>query len=350
MQHKNHHRFAAFAARAGMVLPLLLALTLALTLAALSSPPVTAQEIQSVLVGPILNAQGEAIDADPSGLANLTDLTDLTDLTELRVASRPNDPFDETDDAPAKEPERVDAGEDIDALITKIVLDNIPHEFKEDQDWGAQESRWNGVDIRRDGLKLRTHRKKKMVNHGTWKKYDVSLLNPEDQFSISVKNMREAEDGKMAFDVHVAANLKIDGRQAKWLKGVQLYNVSIDGKTKVNLKATIELRTLMNMTKFPPDLVFRPEATAVHISVEDFRIDRISKVGGEVTQQITRLARGAIESRLEKEESKTVKKLNAEFAKNADKLKLSLHEAMSNKWSAAAKKFMPADVKKALAE
>ena len=233
-------------------------------------------------------------------------------------------------------------------MITGIVLKNIPHEFKEDKDWGAQELRWNGVDVRRDGLKIRTHRKKKMVNHGTWKKYDVSLLNPEDQFSISVKNMREAEDGKMAFDVYVAANLKIDGRQAKWVKGVQLYNVSIDGKTKVNLKTTIELRTLMDVTKFPPDLVFRPEATAVEISVEDFRIDRISKVGGEVTQQITRLARGAIENRLEKEETKTVKKLNAEFSKNADKLKLSLHEAMSNKWSAAAKKFMPADVKKAL--
>ena len=295
-----------------------------------SSQSVSAQEAQSVLDGPILDAQGEP--------------TSVADATALTTTSHP------TENLNNEEPQSVDAGEKIDALITKIVLKNIPHEFKEDKDWGGQELRWNGVSMRRDGLKIRTHRKKKMVNHGTWKKYDVSLLNPQEQFSISVKNMREAEDGKMAFDVYIAANLKIDGRQAKWVKGVQLYNVSIDGKARVNLKATIELYTLMELTKFPPDLVFRPEAQAVDISIEDFRIDRISKVGGEVAQHITRLARGAIEDRLEKEEAKTVKKLNAEFSKNADKLKLSLHDAMSNKWSAAAKKFMPSEVKKALEE
>lgn len=299
-------------------------------LAAMPAQAVTGQEIQSVLDGPILDAQGKAI-----VIADASDLTAISQSTQRSTDG---------------EPENVDAGKDIDALITKMVLKNIPHEFNEDKDWGAQELRWNGVNVRREGFKIRTNRRKKMVNHGTWKKYDVSLLNPEEQFAISVKNMREAEDGKMAFDVYVAANLKIDGRQAKWVKGVQLYNVSIDGKTKVKLKTTIELRTLMDVTKFPPDLVFRPQATGAEIAIEDFRIDRISKVGGEVTQQVTRFAREAIEKRLEKEEAKTVKKLNAEFSNNADKLKLSLHDAMSNKWSAAAKKFMPADVKKALEE
>lgn len=242
----------------------------------------------------------------------------------------------------------VDAGEKVDALITQIVLKNIPHQFNEDKDWGAQEERWNGVDIQRDGLKIRTHRKKKMVNHGTWKKYEVSLLNPQQQFAISVKNMREAQEGKMEFEVHVAANLKIDGRQSKWVKGVQLYNVSVDGKAKVNLTATIELRSLMDVTKFPPDLVFRPQAKSVDIELSEFRIDRISKVGGEVAQLVARLARRAIEGRLEKEETKTLKKLNAEFEKNEDKLKLSLHKAISTKWSAVAKKFMPPDAKQGL--
>jgi len=321
MPHHNSKRFGSREILLGSVLVFLLT--------ALPSAPVNGQQVQSVLAGPILDTQGQTVAT-----------------TDAPGAATPQP----ADSSEAEEIENVDAGADIDALITKIVLENIPHDFKEEDDWGMQELRWNGVDIRREGLKLRTHRRKKMVNHGTWKKYQVALLNPEEQFSISVKNMREAEEGKMALDVHVAANLKIDGRQAKWVKGVQLYNVSIDGKTKVNLKATIELRSLMDVTKFPPDIIFRPAATAVDISIEDFRIDRISKLGGEVTQQITRFARGAIEKRLEKEEAKTLKKLNEEFTKNADKLKLSLHDAMSNKWYAAAKKFMPADVKEAMEE
>ena len=326
--HQSHKIHAAYFRRPNFTFRL----SAALTIAVVMSSAANSQEMRSVLDGPIQAPQGQ-----PVIVADTLDIVDAAAVAKTAPAG-------ELNNAP------VDAGEKIDALITKMVLENIPHQFKEDKDWGKQESRWNGVDIRRDGLKLRTHRKKKMFNHGTWKKYEVSLLNPKEQFAISVKNMREAEDGKMAFDVHVSANLKIDGRQAKWVRGVQLFNVSIDGKTKVNLVATIELRTLMDITKFPPDLAFRPEAKSVDISLSDFRIDRISKVGGEVAQQVTRIAERAIKERMEKEEVKTVKKLNKEFEKNADKLKLSLQDAMSTKWSAAAKKFMPADVKQALEE
>lgn len=303
-------------------------------------------EMRSVLEDPIQSIPHKhRIQSEPQNSLQRERVTATGDAPR-RVAAEASQP------AQTKEAENatVDAGQKIDALITKLVLENIPHQFDEDKDWGAQEKRWNGVAIERDGLKIRTHRKKKMVNHGTWKKYEVSLLHPQEQFAISVKNMREADDGKMAFDVHVAAHLKIDGRQAKWVKGVQLYNVSIDGKSKVNVVATVELRTLMDITKFPPDLLFRPQVQTVDIALADFRIDRISKVGGEVAQQVTRYARSSIEDRMEKEEVKTVKKLNRELEKNQDKWKLSLHDAMSTKWSAAAKRFMPADVKAALKE
>lgn len=244
----------------------------------------------------------------------------------------------------------IDAGQKIDALITKMVLQNIPHQFREDKDWGGQQSRWNGVDVAMDGLKIKTHRKKKMVNHGTWKKYEVSLLNPAQQFFISIKNMRESDEGKINMDVHIAANLKIDGRQAKWVKGVQIFNVSVDGKTKIELVTTIQLRSLMDMTKFPPDLVFRPQATAVKISIKDFRIDRISKVGGEVTQQVSRLAHRSIEDRLKSEEAKMIQKINEQFDDNAEKFRLSMHDAMSTRWSAVAQKLMPADGPNALGQ
>ena len=303
-----------------------------LVIAVVLSCAVHGQDMRSVLDGPIEASQGQSVIAGADA-----DTVKVTEVVKTESA-------EELENIP------VDAGEKIDALITKMVLENIPHQFSEDKDWGGQEARWNGVDIRREGLKIRTHRKKKMFNHGTWKKYEVSLLNPEEQFAISVKNMREAEDGKMSFDIHASANLKIDGRQAKWVRGVQLFNVSIDGKSKVNLVATIELRTLMDITKFPPDLVFRPEAKSVDIALSDFRIDRISKVGGEVAQQVTRIAQRAIEERMEKEEIKTVKKLNKEFEDNADKLKLSIQDAMSSKWSDTAKKFMPSDVKEAMEE
>lgn len=315
------------------------------------SPSAKSQPPRSVLVGPIevgsIESDSTTFDQPAINLTNGT----RPDPAPVPNLPAPNSPVvNRSIENRSVTPQPIDAGEKVDALITKMVLQNIPHQFREDKDWGGQQSRWNGIDFRLDGMKVKTHRKKKMVNHGTWKKYEVSLLNPNEQFLISVKNMRESDDGKMAFDVHAAANLKIDGRQAKWIKGVQVFNVSVDGKTKIELVTTIELRTLMDMTKFPPDLVFRPEATAVQITVKDFRIDRISKVGGEVTQQISRLAQRAIEDRLKSEEAKTLNRINQQFADNAEKLKLSMHEAMSSKWSTAAEKFMPADVQNALSD
>lgn len=315
----------------------------------------------SVVFGPSVPGENDALDGKRVDAESIEIKSTEIDSTEINSAEIKTPEVDSVQTRPSPSPSLlavsgheknvpVDAGEKIDALITKMVLQNIPHQFREDKDWGGQQLRWNGVDVRFDGLKIKTHRKKKRVNHGTWKKYEVSLLNPAEQFSIAVKNMRESHDGKMAFDVHVIAQLKIDGRQAKWIKGVQVFNVSVDGKTKVKLVTTIELRTLMDMTKFPPDLVFRPQATAVKISLTDFRIDRISKLGGEVTQQISRLARRSIEDKLTSQEAKTLKKINEQFAGNADKLRLSLHDAMSTKWSAAAAKFMPADVQDALQE
>ena len=246
------------------------------------------------------------------------------------------------------QPETHDAGDEIDELLTKLVLGHLPHDFKQDKDWGAQAERFDGLRVRREGLKIRTKRKKKMVNHGSWKKFNASLVDPENRFSVSVRDMREADEGKVAFDLHCQSDLKIDGRVAKWVKGVQLYSISLDGKARVKLAVTIELETVMDVTKFPPDLIFRPQATAANLDVEDFRIDRISKMGGEVSQQATRWARSAIDEKIESEEAKLVDKINADLKKNEKNLRLSLHDAVSSKWSSVATEFMPKDVQEAI--
>jgi len=246
------------------------------------------------------------------------------------------------------QPETHDAGDEIDELLTKLVLGHLPHNFKQDKDWGKQAERFDGLKVRRKGLQIRTKRKKKMVNHGSWKKFNASLVDPENRFSISVKDMREADEGKVAFDLHCQSDLKIDGRVAKWVKGVQLYSLSLDGKARVKLAVTIELETVMDVTKFPPDLIFRPQATAANLDVEDFRIDRISKMGGEVSQQATRWARSAIDEKIESEEAKLVDKINADLKKNEKNLRLSLHDAVSSKWSSVATEFMPKDVQEAI--
>ena len=241
-----------------------------------------------------------------------------------------------------------DASDELNKLITSMVRENIPHTFDETKDWGGQEERWDGIKIRREGFRIKTKRRKKLVNHGTWKKYSASLLNPNEEFAIQVKNMRETKEEKVAFDVHFQAHLKIDGRQSKWVKGVQLYSIGIDGHTKVRLVVSIELGVSMDVNQFPPDMVFTPVATGANLIVDEFRIDRIGKAGGELAQQVTKGVRKTLDKKIEEKQSKLVDKINKQIAKEQDKLRLSIADAMKSKWSKAAKSFVPKNVKEAI--
>lgn len=249
---------------------------------------------------------------------------------------------------PEPEATSADAGEELDRLITHMVLDNIPHDFEEDKDWGDQEERWDGVKIRREGLKIKTKRRKKLVNHGTWKKYSATLRNPEEEFTIAVKNMRETEEEKLAFDVHFSAHLNIEGRQSKWVKGVQLYSFSAQGHTKVRMVVGVELGVTMDINNFPPDLVFVPVAKQANLVVDEFRIDRVSKAGGEFAQQVTKGVRKSLDDKLAEKQKELVEKINKEFAKNQSKLRLSVADALKSKWTKSAQAFMPKNVREAL--
>ena len=218
-------------------------------------------------------------------------------------------------------------------FLTALALEHMPHEYADDKDWGRQEERWDGIDFRRDGLKIRTHRKKKMVNHGTWQKYSASLINPERQFRIRIENAIVHDDGSSTFDVACRARLKLDGRQSKWVKGVQLYSVGIDGHATIRLTTTVRLNTTLDFSHFPPDVIVDPLITDAKIDIEEFRIDRVGKAGGEVAQQISRGVRKKLEQKVAAKEKKLVVKLNKKIDDNREKLRLSMHDSLVKQWT-----------------
>ena len=244
----------------------------------------------------------------------------------------------------------IDAGGRLDQLLTNLVLENLPHDYVDEKKWGRQSERWDGVDVKFKDGKIRTHRRKKMVNHGTWKRYTASLMNPTEEFSVRVTNMRQRPDASMAFDVECSAHVKLHGRQSKWIKGVQLYSLSADGHAKLNLSVSMQLETHLDITKFPPDLIFAPKATAANIEVKELRIDRISKAGGEFAQQVTKGVRSSLDEKIAKKEKKLVEKINKKLREEKKSLRLSISEAAKSKWAGAAKAFLPEPVRAALGD
>ncbi len=241
-----------------------------------------------------------------------------------------------------------DAGQKLDRLITRLVLENLPHSYEKKKNWGNQDKRWDGVQIRRDGLKVKTKRKWKPVNHGTWKKYSAELIDPDQKFTVQVKNFHRTSSGATGFDIHFTAHLKLHGRQTKWVKGVQLYSLSADGHALVSLVVACELKVSMDASNFPPDLIVDPRAVDAKLRVDQFRLDRISKVGGEFSQQVARQVRKELDDKIREKEKRLVEKINKQLDEKRDRLRLSLADALDLEWTSQAKYFLPAPVQQAL--
>ena len=234
--------------------------------------------------------------------------------------------------------QEIDDAKKLDDFLTQLALDSMPVRYVEDKDWGKQKERWDGIKVSFKNGRLHTKRRKKMVNHGTWDRYEVSLVDPENSFSVQLNNFEETDSDRVTFDVIITAKVNVVARQAKWVKGVQLYSISADGSAAVKLAISASLGSRLDVAKFPPDLIFDPRIEDAKIELEDFRIDRVSKAGGEFAQQVTRIVKSKLDKKVAPKEEKLVKKLNAKIEKNRDRLTLSANDAVKSKWAAAAQK------------
>lgn len=237
---------------------------------------------------------------------------------------------------------------DLDRLITKLVLESIPHTFTDTKKWGQQAERFDGFKRERNGLKLRVSKRKKMVNHGDWKKYSVSLRDTEEKFAIAVKDMRELPNNSVGFNVEFLADLNVSGRQSKWVKGVQLYSLSANGHAQVRLRLAVELEIKTDRKTFPPDLLFMPKVTSADVHLDEFRIDRVGKAGGEFAQQLSRHVRPLLDEKIEKKEQGLVDKINKKLAAKQDRLRVPISKAVDSKWGKLSEKFLPDSVKDAV--
>ena len=221
----------------------------------------------------------------------------------------------------------------INHLITKIVWDSVPHEYADSKDWGKTTRRWDGIRLRRDGWKVETKRVWTTVNHGLWKKYAAKLIDPEHQFSVELANVRAATGEGIAFDLTFIVPLAVEVRQARWVNGLQLYSVSADVEAKIRLTVSCELSSTLDSKVLPPDVIFRPKATAADLQVEQFAVKRVSKVGGEFAEQVTQLVESQLDHLAAAQEPKIVEKINRQIEKRTDDFRIEISDAIRSPWA-----------------
>jgi hypothetical protein len=217
--------------------------------------------------------------------------------------------------------------------ITAIVREQLPHDYEKKKNWGHQAKTFDGLSVRIENGQLKTHRKFKQANDGSWQMYRVTLKDPEEKFDVKIANIRQLPSGKVGLDITAVASLEVFGRQSLWEHGVQLFSLSAEADARVKLWAQAEVATRMDLTRFPPDVILDPEITAARFEIPDFRMRRIGRADGPLVRSLSHTAREALEEKLADDNAKLVAKLNRAIAKQEKKLKLSLADVMTSKWS-----------------
>lgn len=225
------------------------------------------------------------------------------------------------------------SAEDLHQLVTAIARSHIPHNYENWKQWGKTSQRFDGLHISLDGLRLKTKRRKKEVNHGTWKMYRVYLIDPQQQFQVRVENIHDAGNGGVGFELLCTARLHIFGRLSQWVKGVQIISLGADADAQVRLRVSCQMVMRLDATKLPPDVLLRPSVSDANLEIVEFRLQQISDLHGPLVKELSSGVREVLEDEIEDRRPKLVRDLNSQIEKNQDQLRISVHDLLASRWS-----------------
>ena len=264
------------------------------------------------------------------GFGGLDDLGGKAELTRrLAVGAQPGNSDLAT--VPPGEDFAAESENRFDDLIRQVVYDAVPREYEDRKEWGRTIEIVSGLNVRRDGLELRTSRRRKQVPHGHWKMYHVELQDPQRDLEIQLLNPRES-DGGVRFDIEAVARLRTFARYTHWRYGIKLLSVSGNADARVRLRATCDVALKFDPSRFPPDVLIVPRVREAEIRLLEFDLRRLSHLRGDLAHELGRGLRGIINDILEKRQEKLTARMNQQLAKKQEKMRLSIHDMAKSRW------------------
>lgn len=216
-------------------------------------------------------------------------------------------------------------------LAESLIAEALPRRYSDAKHWGGQKHFTKGLKVELDGLKLETRRRKELVNHGTWKRYDVWI--PDGQkLVLDVSEMRTYDDGRVTFRVTAAGPLQGRVELQQWERGVRLVGLSADCEAKVRLTLDVEAALSSRQGTLLPTVAVAPKVSAAHAEMTDFRLRRIGDLRGPLAKELGDRAEPTLQREVREQNEKIAAKINKSIAKHQDDLRLSGDEFLKEQW------------------
>lgn len=223
-------------------------------------------------------------------------------------------------------PPTSDERQELSAWARWLVLRNLPPNYEDNRKWGKHKEVFDGIQLRREGLKIETKRKKNSVKHGTWSRYYIEFIDPAEKLEVHIRRLDYPKQGTIRLDTQIVAPLKLFGRVSQWQRDVQWISLSTNASATVEMNVTCDVQIILNPLKIPPDVAFKPLVTEASVRLREFDVDRISQIHGPLADLLGRGIREVLDNKLEEYDEKLVLKMNQEIAKQESKLRLSIQD------------------------
>ncbi len=239
-------------------------------------------------------------------------------------------PADDAVFAENRSEDKLDTPADVrswDGLLTRILTESLAAPYIDEKRWGKQKNLTVGVRFERDGVILKPKRKRQLVNHGEWKRYEIQLDPAKQQQlkleTIAVRKGEMTARGKgMEIDSKLNLPLVLHARFSHWRRGVQLYSVEAQGTATVRVEMTCHVDGVLDTSRFPPALTIKPEVTRADVQLTDFELERVSDLHGPVVKQLGKMLHDIANDQLKKRRDHLVKKINRRLDKKADRFRV----------------------------
>jgi len=223
--------------------------------------------------------------------------------------------------------------EPLSSAIRQAIIAELKDKYQDERHWGQTTKVLSSVRLRGRGAGLHWETHTKEVNDGTWKRYVVTVVEPERQMHVKLDNLRKTDDGRLGFTLRLVARLHGEAQIEQWQRGVKLFGTSAAGDAVLAATIDCDVGLRLEPGKLANDVLLDPHVAAIHLELVDLDVRRISRIEGKLAHEVGDSFTPMVERQLERRETKLVEKANASIAKHRDRLRLPIDEFLTSGWS-----------------
>ena len=232
-------------------------------------------------------------------------------------------------DEPAPENERR-----LSELVESIVRAAVPRTFEDVRHWNKHEKVFAGVKVKTDGLNVRISKRTKVVRHGFWRRYTVTLIDPERTLKVRISDVQSLGGGLWTFTVTADVRANVLVRFEHWNLGVKLFNTSSEANASLRLRSDCSLKVAVESDdKTGPVVVFTPDVKTVKLSLPNLDVKKFGELRGDVATDLFDGLENVIEDLLETQEGNVRKQARKEIARHQDDLRIPLGRFVTSHWA-----------------